>query len=1002
MSKKEYYAKAKKLGYRGNLVWTGSTKEQWKGIVNAIELDILHRPNYEDNRAVQPEGLPPMYQEIVNPDKPTFRTVRFPMEDYIGDVILTVDNVDTVKDIAEAVLEEVKTQVDHLEPFYQLKFVMMDGKSFSTHYLRDSERVIAEAYHWLDEFAETYNTGLDEELKIDYIEVDYILQAQGAIQGACKAITDANEKWFMPDSRTRKNCFFISMNVCLKWRSDFTLLTNSAKRIKMGERYKSRLNLPDNLKDGPTYSDFEYLASREMIHLRIYNNLFELIFEYKFGERLVEIRVFDEHAIPMIPRKEILSLNPQFDINYQTQSQRIVPENIVDTRKIYNKKEAAARNAKYVTWDIETYVKIFQTTQKHQRGQDKRLVVYTSGLAFHDDFDPMSRVVCEQFFGHEANLNMFVQYIKDNIEKFSGCTFYAHNGGKFDVILLLRDAILSDSSIEVLGRKLIEMNNSLIGVSIKYRGHIIHFKDSYKMFQAGLSKITKEFKVATPKGHLDHNAINEDTYAGFKDKILEYHRADCVGLLECIDKFSEFAFKTFQINITECFTAASFSKTINKTKYMKTKHGVYRLATSIDKYIRTSYLGGRNECFMLGRIPGSCYYYDFTSLYPFVGTLLLPVGVPSKHDYVGKTIEQALRMNQMGFIRTKVTGTKEMLRFNLPLHGVHKDNRLLFPYIENPIEIVLFTAEIREGLKTGYKYEPIDGYSFERDTVMRNFFRDCSEYKKQARHDGDDAIAAMWKIINNSGYGFWGYNPGNYDTIKLFTKKSHGWIDYLGKNKLKAVNQVHGYTFARVTNDKQPSDTNVAIAAAITSYARIYLHRVILDIQSKGGLVYYCDTDSIISDLKMSDYPDLIKKWRSDKVGEDLGSLKNELGVTKEYEDLPMNELMIAGCKMYSCSGINNKGEFIEFNKLKGYKKEIDGNEKLIHTADKETIRKLIDHEPVEQVQTQLLCNKSDLLRGGNEFQIRITDIKKKFVRLYTKGEVINGTTHSVIFPLTV
>jgi hypothetical protein len=1037
MNKGDLYKKARELGYTGALRWKGSTKEQWKTIVERLENEILRRPNYQDNRAVQPEGLPVMFQEVVREDDPKFRTIRFPLEEYIGDNKLYVDNADTVKEVVEGILQEVKDQIEHIRPAYQLKFVLHGGNAFATRYLRDSDKVLEEADHYIDTFAEKYDTGFDEELKIDYIEVNYIIEAEGLIRGASKAISDANERWYMPDTNTRKNCFFIAMYTCLNWESNMALLTDSKKRTKDGEKYKNRLAISKNLKEGPTFSDFESLAKLEGINLIIYNNLFEKVAEYWYGHRKVTIKVADEHAIPMIPRKKILAIDPAFDMNYQTIAQKLTQPNNVFTRKIYSIKEALNHNTRYVSWDLETHEELFMTTQHHQRGQDKRLVVYTSGLAYHEDFDIDKPVVCKQFFTNQQNLKQFIAYVKENIELFKDTTFYAHNGGRFDVILLLRDAILADPEIELLGRKLIELNNALIGVSIKYRGEVIHFKDSYRLFQSGLGRLTKEFKVNTPKGHLDHKIITADTYEQHKDEVLEYHRADCVGLLECIDKFAQFAFGRFNINITDCFTAASFSKRINKTKYMKTKHGVYRLATPIDKYIRTSYLGGRNECFMLGNIPGNAYYYDFTSLYPFAGTNFLPVGMPSYQNYRdgSKTIQEALRTNQMGFIKCMVKGTAQMLNYELPLHGVHQESRLLFPYIENPIEMTLFTQEIKEGLKLGYTYEPIDGYSFNRDTLMKDFFMDCFEYKKQAKKDGDKALEMMWKIIINSGYGFWGYNPGNNDTIKLYSKGSRGYLEPLAKQQLKAVNQVEGYTFARVANDKQPSDTNVGIAAAITSYARIYLHRAMTDIRNAGGILYYCDTDSIICDLKLSDHPELIKKWRKDRLGNDLGSLKNELGLkcndatccgehckhegstegtecnAVDVEDLPLTDLMIAGCKMYACSGINFEGKNKEFNKLKGYKRVVDGNETITHEASRETINKIVNGyfdekgeftKVIHQVQSQLLCNKNDLLRNGNEFQIRITDTKKRFTSLYTKGDVVHGTTHSIIFPKTI
>ena len=47
-------------------------------------------------------------------------------------------------------------------------------------------------------------------------------------------------------------------------------------------------------------------------------------------------------------------------------------------------------------------------------------------------------------------------------------------------------------------------------------------------------------------------------------------------------------------------------------------------------------------------------------------------------------------------------------------------------------------------------------------------------------------------------------------------------------------------------------------------------------IESKGKQVFMCDTDSVITDAKLNDYPDLMEEFMWDGCGDALGSLKNE------------------------------------------------------------------------------------------------------------------------------
>ena len=55
-----------------------------------------------------------------------------------------------------------------------------------------------------------------------------------------------------------------------------------------------------------------------------------------------------------------------------------------------------------------------------------------------------------------------------------------------------------------------------------------------------------------------------------------------------------------------------------------------------------------------------------------------------------------------------------------------------------------------------------------------------------------------------------------------------------------------------IDNEAQHRDnTSIPISAAVTAYARIHISNIKLDILKKGGNIYYSDTDSIVTDLKL-------------------------------------------------------------------------------------------------------------------------------------------------------
>jgi len=54
--------------------------------------------------------------------------------------------------------------------------------------------------------------------------------------------------------------------------------------------------------------------------------------------------------------------------------------------------------------------------------------------------------------------------------------------------------------------------------------------------------------------------------------------------------------------------------------------------------------------------------------------------------------------------------------------------------------------------------------------------------------------------------------------------------------------------------EEKYNSVSIAIASAITAYSRIYMNKIKLHILNKGGKLYYTDTDSIVTDIKLDNY----------------------------------------------------------------------------------------------------------------------------------------------------
>ena len=371
----------------------------------------------------------------------------------------------------------------------------------------------------------------------------------------------------------------------------------------------------------------------------------------------------------------------------------------------------------------------------------------------------------------------------------------------------------------------------------------------------GLAKLTSELKVEHQKLHetINHNDINLINYHTFP-QLKTYLTHDVFGLMEVIEKFGKGVWKDLGIDITSCFTGASLSK-INffKNYYNDKKHPVYKLSDKNDKFIRNSYFGGRVECHKMGKIL-KAYYYDFTSLYPDVGRKFLPYGEPE----LMKLKPDKLPDGFFGWVRCMV---KTKNKKAVPKHAMLSNSRLIFPICENWTEMNLFSEELDYDI---YEYQFIEGVKFKKAKFKKKFFNDGFMKKALSKVNGNPAMAQAYKIIINSGYGFWGLRTKDRDGVMIFEPNDNSYRKYLDTDKLLSIREHNDYVFCRVMKDLDVADFNVAVAAAISSYARSKLHSLITAIREVGGKVYYMDTDSVICSINLNDHIHIKNKYQWD------------------------------------------------------------------------------------------------------------------------------------------
>jgi len=154
----------------------------------------------------------------------------------------------------------------------------------------------------------------------------------------------------------------------------------------------------------------------------------------------------------------------------------------------------------------------------------------------------------------------------------------------------------------------------------------------------------------------------------------------------------------------------------------------------------------------------------------------------------------------------------------------------------------------------------------------------------------------------NSSYGRFGMSLYT-ENYSLLNKEDLGdTVNYLDLIDLDTKVLINTYKTRNIKNkDKFMMQVSTGIASAVTAYSRIEINK--LKIQFADNLLY-SDTDSIFTDIKLSD------KFINNKLG----------GLKLEYI---LNDAVFLGPKVYS--GIMEDGK--ELSKVKGYSKAVSFND---------------------------------------------------------------------------
>ena len=625
-------------------------------------------------------------------------------------------------------------------------------------------------------------------------------------------------------------------------------------------------------------------------------------------------------------------------------------------------------------------------------------------------------------------------------------TIYAHNGGAFDMYMILRALMMQDVDKQTWRIHQDQVINDgrylrVILYDPNIKGIRIQFQDSMAYFPGmSLKKIAQEYKVPVQKLEFDHDKVTIDNWAEHREECEVYLKADVLSLYQVLQLHEKYVWdfsysnkrlwlcehrcipascnvckkrgdnvykephEKGGITMSQLITAASISKRSFYNKYYDGRHTQIYMPTEAEfSYIKPSYQGGRNETFIApGKsIYGKLYYKDFTSLYPFVACNPLPYGEPT---FVQFNNERATRHNvPIGFVRCMVRSIDFKRK---PIHCYKEEGKCYFSYFAEFIEMRIYSDEILLGIQEKmYEYILLDAITYpDKKPFLRSFMTDAFSEKQTQSELGNSGRASAAKIVANSGYGFWGMSVFNKEGGKIEHKEVCKLDKAFEEQRVIDVNRHGDYFVSKQINDLPCKDVNIGVASAITSLARMHLWSLIDAIESAGGEVYYCDTDSVITNLDTDKNEALRKRFNPSGTGKKLGELKDEIydklksGKYCQVDDIKdvgnwMDGLCVGALKCYAMRKNHPlMTQPLEVTTQKGGNRNCKSSEYFEPTTitlDKDT------KQERQVVGTQIIKNR--FVRGGltalledteNVFQIRFEkNIPKNIAFQYAKAK---------------
>lgn len=249
---------------------------------------------------------------------------------------------------------------------------------------------------------------------------------------------------------------------------------------------------------------------------------------------------------------------------------------------------------------------------------------------------------------------------------------------------------------------------------------------------------------------------------------------------------------------------------------------------------------------------------------------------------------------------------------------------------------MIFSEEMYNAMKFGYKFEVLWGYTFNSSIIFDNYVNDI--YKMRLTYPKTDPMNYIAKLLLNSLYGRFGMNDDFVYSAIIPQNDLNEYEKSVGKeNIIDVIEMDDNYIVQSKIKNRylelnDPKNVNVGISAAITAYSRIFMSQFKNNPNYK---LYYSDTDSIFIDRPLEAEiisSTILGKMKLERICKDAIFLAPKVYALKEENGTEIIKIkgltanVISNLSFSDLEELLHKDSSREFSQAKWFRSITEGN----------------------------------------------------------------------------